>query len=375
MFIDLTPELEALIPVKREEWAKVGLSTEPADRERAECGLKMAYKEAGLEPTKRIIWVDSPLVGCLAAIMLNTRRMLSVDYSVREQIWSKIWSTDYYKAGGLVRYDIEKSWDEFKDKREKLSEVHAKLRNENLAQILSHIRREIGYQSGYSSSKMTWDSIEGQHKANSLALYDFLYAISPKAVKPLRGIMEVARSAGWWWPFENAAVISERPVELHLDPNGRLHNTEGMALRYPDGFGVYAINGVRIHEWIFMRPETITIQDITNEPNAEMRRVMCERYGYGRYLADVGAVQVNTRDKFIDEETYRWDLERGKLWRADIGEDEPLVMVEVANSTSEPDGSRKTYFLRVPNEFETAHAAVAWTFGLEGCDYRPKVET
>jgi hypothetical protein len=126
--------------------------------------------------------------------------MLSVDYSVREQIWSKIWSTDYYKAGGLVRYDIEKSWDEFKDKREKLSEVHAKLRNENLAQILSHIRREIGYQSGYSSSKMTYNSIEGQHKANSLALYDFLYAISPKAVKPLRGIMEVARSAGWCLP-------------------------------------------------------------------------------------------------------------------------------------------------------------------------------
>ena len=39
-------------------------------------------------------------------------------------------------------------------------------------------------------------------------------------------------------------------------------------------------------------------------------------------------------------------------------------MVEVVNSTPEPDGSRKTYFLRVPPTIGTAREAVAWTFGL-----------
>ena len=42
--------------------------------------------------------------------------------------------------------------------------------------------------------------------------------------------------------------------------------------------------------------------------------------------------------------------------------DEPLVMIEVINSTQEPDGSFKTYFLRVPPNCETAKEAVAWTF-------------
>jgi hypothetical protein len=50
-------------------------------------------------------------------------------------------------------------------------------------------------------------------------------------------------------------------------------------------------------------------------------------------------------------------------------------MVEVVNSTPEPDGSRKTYFLRVPPTIETAREAVAWTFGLGAVDYRPAVES
>ena len=50
-------------------------------------------------------------------------------------------------------------------------------------------------------------------------------------------------------------------------------------------------------------------------------------------------------------------------------------MVEVLNSTPEPDGSRKTYFLRVPPRTRTAREAVAWTFGVREPDYRPAQET
>ncbi len=56
-------------------------------------------------------------------------------------------------------------------------------------------------------------------------------------------------------------------------------------------------------------------------------------------------------------------------------EDEPVVMVEVQNSTPEPDGTHKTYFLRVPPTMQTAHEAVAWTFGLGGQQYSPSAES
>ena len=69
--------------------------------------------------------------------------------------------------------------------------------------------------------------------------------------------------------------------------------------------------------------------------------------------------------------------------------DEPLVMVEVVNSTPERDGTMKHYFLRVHPELRpllgdqqlgdpqelTARNAVASTFGRRGEEYSPLVET
>jgi hypothetical protein len=63
-----------------------------------------------------------------------------------------------------------------------------------------------------------------------------------------------------------------------------------------------------------------------------------------------------------------WKLER-EDWR------EPVVMVGVVNSTPEPDGSFKEYFLRVPPDVETAREAIAWTFGLTVDEYEPSVQT
>ena len=57
--------------------------------------------------------------------------------------------------------------------------------------------------------------------------------------------------------------------------------------------------------------------------------------------------------------------ELGDLYRADVPDDEPLVMVRVLNSTPEPDGTYKPYWLRVPPGMTRASDAVAWTFGFE----------
>lgn len=97
-------------------------------------------------------------------------------------------------------------------------------------------------------------------------------------------------------------------------------------------------------------------------PAVAERRVMIERFGADRYL------QVSDA-KLLNEDDY------GKLWRVEIEDDEPLVMVEVLNSTPEPDGSVRTYHLRVPPETRTARAGVAWTFNVPEELYVPAVET
>ncbi|MCX0269477.1 hypothetical protein NLM24_01860 [Nocardia zapadnayensis] len=106
----------------------------------------------------------------------------------------------------------------------------------------------------------------------------------------------------------------------------------------------------------------LTADRIRDEENAELRRVMLEFYGYDRYLSESGAEPVQ-RD------------ETGILWRIPLTGDEDVVMVEVVNSTPEPDGTSRTYRLRVPPATRTAREGVAWTFGVSATDYEPLVQT
>lgn len=144
---------------------------------------------------------------------------------------------------------------------------------------------------------------------------------------------------------------------------------------FEDGFGVWSVHGVRLPKWIIEEPAGITTQAIESERNAEIRRVMIDKYGQAKYLVDSSAVEIH-RDDF------------GILYRKEIQDDEPLLMVKVVNSTPEPDGSFKDYFIRVQPELRpmladklgepqemTAHNAVASTFGKRGEEYAPCLET
>ncbi|MEV0196231.1 DUF6745 domain-containing protein [Nonomuraea sp. NPDC050691] len=178
----------------------------------------------------------------------------------------------------------------------------------------------------------------------------------------LDGLRRVARAAGWWWPYERVVLMCERPARHHRDELGRLHRADGPALEFPDGFALHAWRGMPVPAGFSATMATLDADRIRGEENAELRRVMLEHYGYDRYIAESGAQPVH-RD------------ETGVLWRVDLAGDEPLTMVEVVNSTPEPDGTSRTYFLRVPPWVTRARQGVAWTFDLAEAGYQPQRET
>jgi hypothetical protein len=157
-------------------------------------------------------------------------------------------------------------------------------------------------------------------------------------------------------------MVSDFPERLLVDEQHRPHCADGPFCRWQDGSALYAVHGVRVPAWIITRPQDITTTKIDSEQNAEIRRVMIEKYGQAKYLMDSNAKEVH-RDDF------------GILYRKDIAGDEAMVMVKVVNSTPEPDGQFKDYFIRVPPTIATAHEAVAWTFGKTASTYWPEAET
>ena len=162
--------------------------------------------------------------------------------------------------------------------------------------------------------------------------------------------------------LDAVVFVCRQPILHSVDERWRIHNESEAAMKYADGFAVYAWHGVLVDEDVITAPEQITVEKIETMRNIEVRRVLIERYGLTRYLQDSGA-------KVIHEDDF------GTLYRKQIAGDEDLVMVKVVNSTAEPDGTFRDYFLRVPPSISRAKEAVAWTFGLAEEDYSPDFES
>jgi hypothetical protein len=120
-------------------------------------------------------------------------------------------------------------------------------------------------------------------------------------------------------------------------------------------------NGVTIDRRIAFQPETIAIEEVLSEANAEVRRVLLERYGLERFMLDADA-------EVLDEDRDPGGVR--KLLRVPIEDDEDLVCVMVHCPST---GGR--YLLRVPPAMTTCHQAIAWTAGFDDPGlYRPTVE-
>jgi hypothetical protein len=121
--------------------------------------------------------------------------------------------------------------------------------------------------------------------------------------------------------------------------------------------------GVPVPRRVAFEPETLTPNEIFDEKNAEVRRVMMERFGYERLIEAANAeVLHQDRDALGGER---------RLLRVPIERDEDLVCVSVTC----PSTGRK-FLLRVPPDMRSCHQAVAWTAGFDDPElYRPAVET
>jgi uncharacterized protein DUF6745 len=53
----------------------------------------------------------------------------------------------------------------------------------------------------------------GRHDTGALAVIDLLdRAVGLHSGQPLAGQLMIGRSAGWWWPFEQVAILTDRPL-------------------------------------------------------------------------------------------------------------------------------------------------------------------
>ena len=361
----LTPQQEIQLRDWHAEWFRIGTSTEPADRPRAEAAITAMYAEMG-EKVPHFIWFDSPATAVMGQWVLKNYDKKLLEHSLRASLRASLGASLWASLWDSLRASL---WDSLGDS------LGDSLRDSLRASLWDSL----------GDGNVNWSFYWGQHDAYWVAYYKFCSAVvgvqyEPKRLRQLELWSEVSQSCGWWQPYRGLVLMCERPTVVQMEPTRdnryRLHCADGPALQFQDGWSVYSWHGLRIPEQIIMQPETITVQSIRDEQNAEIRRVMLERFGFDRYIRESGAKLLHRDD---------W----GTLWRAEVPNDEPLVMVQVVNATPEPDGSFHEYFLRVHPELRpllesnrfgepqelTARNAVASTVGLQGDGYNPVYQT
>jgi hypothetical protein len=429
----LSPEQLALFPSYIADYKRVGLLTETIDPKRAVLAVKMAYRCAGRREPSFFIFLSSPLAGMIGAYLISepeawrmmTRKIAPAGLSGWPlEVWTaivyqlalflssrdrRVWGGESFLVDGAgaslamalkeeprtrfwrevvveTRGEWPANWDAlwasvaphtFQEMRIHIARVDtgiwSPIQNE-IWETLAAIEVDSAPTPFFFPAERVWALSHacgyGSQDADWLSWFAFWSKEAGlKCGRQLYGLRAVNEACGWWWPFENVCIVTDRPAEIHFDAADRLHSAAAPALRYRDGFGVYAWRGRRVERGVVAEP--VTVGRIERERNAEIRRILVERYGAPNYVRDAGATEIAA-----DE----W----GVLYRKDQEGDEPIYVVKVICATTGQD-----YFLGVdPAAYGgragmNARAAVAstWRRGDNSLafkspeEYSPEVET
>ena len=383
---ELTPEHRAQLKPWADRWIANAMSTKAMteqDRDVCRDAVVRLYAAAGKPPPEHIVFVPSPFVlafagGFAAAIWHKeateqaarqaTRQATeqaarqATEQAARQATRQATWQATEHATEEATR---QATWQATRQATEQATwhaTEEATLNNWYFIPAdMRALARDIGVGDfGLQCATSAWKMWQG---GNQWSGYDsYLSFFRHNAELPLDYTAwdaweTLSLHSGPRIVHEKFCMISDRPAVLTVDDQNRPHADSGLFCRWRDGSGLYSVHGTRIPAWLIEQPERLTVAAIDAEQNAEVRRVMLERYGWAKFMQDSGAQRIDH-----DE---RW----GTLYRRDIADDEPLVMVEVINRSPEPDGSFRHYTLRVPPTCRTALEAVAWTFDMKSAEY------
>jgi len=197
-----------------------------------------------------------------------------------------------------------------------------------------------------------------QYDAAKLSEYMFFCdaGLIPKK-DALIELYKICCSVGAVMPECRVCFVSDRPEILNIDDRGLLHCEDGPAMKYSDGFSIYAWHGQRFpHHWIDTPPSR---SEALQWPNLEQRRIACEIVGWDTIIDEL-------EGQLIDKDV---DPEIGELLRVNLPDSGEENFLRVACGTG------RKFAIPVPLEMETALQANAWTWGLEPHQYKPEVRT
>ena len=213
-------------------------------------------------------------------------------------------------------------------------------------------------------SPFSWGGAE----AHWLALYTFGEHLGVPFSKDdktkLRLWVDLVSSCGYVYVLDEYCVACERPAEIHMDRMfGVLHNDDGPAILCRDGWKVWAMNGVRVPQWLAETPaDEIDPGQIAKIDNAEVRAQFVRK-------VTVERIYEKLKGKVLD--TYWHDTPDGRSHPYELVELRIPGMRRTARFLKMLNPSTETIHMEgVPPEISKCREALKWR-NPWGLDFAP----
>jgi hypothetical protein len=147
----------------------------------------------------------------------------------------------------------------------------------------------------------------GQHDAGGFAFYDFFREICglKSQTEKLVPLTVLAQETGWHLFYADFAILSEKPIALHRNQNGKLHNETGPAIEWADEYKLFRLNGVSVTEQVaLLKSEDVTIDLIKkyeNEPS--VRSEIIKKVSFEEWINRGFVVADGIIEKLVSQKT------------------------------------------------------------------------
>ena len=310
----LTSDQEIALRTTYDEWLAIGRSTTPIDQDGARHVFTDLYARIG-EPAPATLFFSSPLMCILAfaaikhaakalgtaapppssdGVLAEPQLWTQLETQLGTQLETQLGTQLRTQLGTQLRTQLgtqlgTQLWTQLEPQLE--PQLGTQLRTQLEPQLEPQLRTQLG------------TYMVGDQWCAWKVFYDFCRRIGVRYAGDAGAVLDLwmteARTCHWWWPYKGLVLASERPLTVQVDGDGRLHCEDGLALGYRDGWGVYALHGVRVPDWLVLTPVAdLDPRRLLREANVEVRREFVRKVGIERVCAALGSQTVDTRGDY-----------------------------------------------------------------------------
>ena len=306
MITKLTPDQEKEIPKYIQKW--VDKASEPMCHEKAKIAINAVYARMK-QPAPLIIVGTSPLNTALLCALFWTMFKKKND-QLRDQFHGQL----YDQLGNQLRDQLRDQLgnqlsDQLRDQlRGQLydqfhGQLYDQLHDQFHGQLGDQLRGQLRDQLDGQLGGQLYDQLKEINQCWYLGLwwlswcgwYDYGRFIGVEFDKKIYDLfIDFNSEVHFIIPYKGVAFISEKPKKISWK-NRQLHDEKSPAVEYPDGYGLWCLNGIKVPDWVVKTPaEKITVEQALNEINADVQREIIRKIGAERLINNMVELDVFT---------------------------------------------------------------------------------